>query len=90
MKGKTVPHPTMTDPTSKPSGEAAPEFVAWAEEHQREERLHEAEIAQISEHHDPDGEKETAHLEQAWARERDHEEHLHDSAIEQMKPHPQD
>lgn len=78
----------MTEPSTPiSSGRAEPEFVAWAAEHEREERLHEAELAQITEHHDPDGEKTAIHEQEAWARRRDHEEHLHESAIEQMKPH---
>jgi hypothetical protein len=78
-----------TEPTTTPggSGHAEREFVAWAEEHEHEKRRHEADLAQITEHHDPDGEDSAIHQQEAWARRRDHEQHLHDSAIEQMKPH---
>jgi hypothetical protein len=69
------------------SAPAEPEFVAWATEHQREKRLHEAELAQITEHADPDGEGDAIGEQEAWARRQDHEKRLHDSAIAQMKPH---
>ncbi len=77
----------MTIPTSLGSEPADPEFVAWAAQHQRENRRHEAELAQITEHPDPDGESDAIAQQEAWARRQTHEKHLHDSAIAQMKPH---
>jgi hypothetical protein len=78
----------MTDPNdshAKPSADKAePEFVAWASEHQREERLHDAQLAQITEHHDPDGEEDAIAQQEAWARRHEHEKRLHDSAIADM------
>ncbi len=78
----------MSDPSATSPDPAAPEFVAWATEHQREQRLHEAELAQITEHPDPDANQDAIGQQQAWARRQEHEKRLHDSAIAQMKPHP--
>ena len=86
----SVPVPplaAMTTPSHRDPSPADPEFVAWAAEHQRENRLHEAELAQITEHPDPDGEGDAIGEQEAWARRHDHEKRLHESAIEQMKPH---
>jgi len=89
----------MIDPTDQGSsgeegtspgvaaGQADPEFVAWAAQHQRQNRLHKAELAQITEHPDPDGEGDAIAQQGAWARRQEHEKRLHDSAIAQMKPH---
>ena len=77
--------------TANPSESgAAPEFVAWAEEHQRANRRHEAELAQITTHPDASADRDAIAQQQAWARRHDHERHLHDSAISQMKPHKPD
>lgn len=65
---------------------AAPEFVAWAHQHQRANRLHGAELAQITEHQDPGAERDAIGQQQAWARRHDHERQLHTSAIQQMRP----
>ncbi|WP_072061555.1 hypothetical protein [Synechococcus sp. GFB01] len=70
-----------------PTARAEPEYVAWAEEHDQEKRLHEASLAQITEHHDIDGEQTAIHEQEAWARRRDKEHHLHDSAMEQLRHH---
>lgn len=78
----------MSDPSATNPDPAAPEFVAWAAEHQREQRLHEAELAQITEHPDPDANHNAIGQQQAWARRQEHEKRLHESAIAQMKPQP--
>jgi hypothetical protein len=65
---------------------AAPEFVAWAQQHQRANRLHQAELAQITEHPDPGAERDAIAQQRAWARRHDHERQLHDIAIHQMRP----
>ena len=65
---------------------AEPEFLAWAAEHERERRLHEAELAQITTHPDPNADQDAIGQQQAWARRHAHERHLHDSAIAQMRP----
>lgn len=65
---------------------ADPEFVAWAAEHKREQRLHEAELAQITTHPDTSAEQDAIGQQQAWARRHAHERHLHDSAIAQIRP----
>lgn len=69
-----------------PESTAAPEFVAWAQQHQRANRLHEAELAQITEHPDPASNRDAIAQQQAWARRHDHERQLHNSAIQQMRP----
>lgn len=79
-------HPGSGSDQVPPTG-AGPEFVAWAEEHDHEKRLHEASLAQITEHHDIDGERTAIHEQEAWAHRRDKEHHLHDSAIEQLRHH---
>ncbi|MFM7676166.1 MAG: hypothetical protein ACKO5F_11420 [Synechococcus sp.] len=68
----------------------APEFLAWAEAHQRQERHHEAELAQISRH--PQGTDQRTALEEeaTWVQEHEHGQRLHDSAIAQLRhPHPE-
>jgi hypothetical protein len=65
---------------------AAPEFVAWAQQHQRANRLHKAELAQITEHPDPAANRDAIAQQRAWARRHDHERQLHDIAIHQMRP----
>ncbi|MCS5690518.1 hypothetical protein NZK33_00780 [Cyanobium sp. FGCU-6] len=80
--------PSLPAPASATPEPAAHEFVAWAAEHQREQRLHAAELAQITEHPDPDPTHDAIGQQQAWARRQEHEKRLHDSAIAQMKPQP--
>ena len=80
--------PSLPPPPSAAGEPAAPEFVAWATEHQREQRLHAAELAQITEHPDPDANHNAIGQQQAWARRQEHEKRLHESAIAQMKPQP--
>ena len=64
----------------------AREFTAWAAAHQRENRLHNATLAQITRHHDPNPAGDATHQLQAWAVRQAHLKHLHDSAIAQMRP----
>jgi hypothetical protein len=64
---------------------AAPEFVAWAQEHQRANRLHQAELAQITEHPDTSANRDAIAQQRAWAKRHDHERQLHDVAIQQMR-----
>jgi hypothetical protein len=85
----------MSDPSDAQRAEspapdaqaAAPEFVAWATDHERQQRLHDAGLAQITEHPDPAADKDAIGQQEAWARRQEHEKRLHDSAIAQMKPH---
>lgn len=76
----------MTD-MHKPTGTAAPEFLAWANEHQRQRRRHDAVLAQITEHPDPHSDKETMAQQQAWARLRQHDRRLKDSSMAQIRHH---
>jgi hypothetical protein len=83
----TSPNPPA-DPTictPDPEAVADPEFIAWAAEHRKKERLHEAELAQITEHHDPDGEGDAIGQQMAWARRQEHEKRLHESAIADLQ-----
>jgi hypothetical protein len=75
---------TMTS-AKRSESSAAPEFVAWAQQHQRANRLHQAELAQITEHPDPTADRDAIAQQQAWARRHDHERQLHYSAIQQMR-----
>lgn len=85
----------MSDPSDGQQAEspaakdqaAAPEFVAWAADHERQQRLHDAGLAQITEHPDPASAQDAIGQQEAWARRQEHEKRLHDSAIAQMKPH---
>lgn len=65
---------------------ADPEFVAWASEHERERRRHEAELAQITTHPDEHADADAIGQQRAWRTRQDHEQQLHDSAIAQMRP----
>lgn len=76
---------TAAAATGPQSPQAEPEFVAWAAEHQREQRRHEAELAQITTHPDASADQDAIGQQQAWARRHAHERHLHDSAIAQMR-----
>ncbi|MEB3331236.1 MAG: hypothetical protein VKI83_01910 [Synechococcaceae cyanobacterium] len=79
--------PSSPDAPNASGTPADPEFVAWAADHQRQKRRHEAELAQITEHPDPHGNEEAIAEQEAWARRQEHEKRLHNSAIAQMKPH---
>ncbi|MCP9926892.1 hypothetical protein KBY90_03290 [Cyanobium sp. CH-040] len=68
-------------------GGPAREFLAWARHHQRDRRLHAAQLAQITRHHDPNPGADAVHEVQAWAVREAHLKHLHDSAIAQIR-HP--
>lgn len=69
--------------------QAGPErvFLSWADEHQRHRRLHGAELAQITLHHDLNPAGDAVHQLQAWAVRQAHQKHLHDSAIAMIR-HP--
>ncbi|MFN5195572.1 MAG: hypothetical protein ACK5E6_14325 [Cyanobacteriota bacterium] len=69
-----------------PQAGAAPEFLAWASDHQRERRRHGADLAQITEHPDPHAREDAMAQQQAWVRRRNHSRHLHDSALAQIRP----
>ena len=58
--------------SSSSGAAAAPEFVAWAQEHQRANRLHQAELAQITEHQDPGAQHDAIAQQQAWEIGRAH------------------
>ncbi|MBM5826781.1 MAG: hypothetical protein FJ050_01795 [Cyanobacteria bacterium M_surface_7_m2_040] len=72
-----------------PSGGAParpdPEFQAWAQQHAHDRRLHEAQLAQITHHHDPNPGGDAVHQLQAWAQRQAREKHLHTSAIAQLR-----
>ncbi|MEB3265014.1 MAG: hypothetical protein VKN13_00185 [Cyanobacteriota bacterium] len=63
----------------------APEFLAWAHDHQRQRRRHDAELAQITEHPDPHSQDDAMAQQQAWVRRRNHARQLHDSALAQLR-----
>jgi hypothetical protein len=81
--------PQAPTPAADASGtppHADPEFVAWATEHERERRRHEAELAQITTHPDAHADADAIGQQRAWKKRQDHERHLHDSAIAQIRP----
>lgn len=67
--------------------QAGPErdFTTWADQHQRENRRHDAALAQITQHHDLNPAGDATRQLQAWAVRQAHERHLHDSAIAQIR-----
>ncbi len=64
-----------------------PEFQTWALQHQQDRVLHEAQLAQITRHHDLNPVGDAVHQLQAWAQRQARQRHLHDSAIAQMRQH---
>lgn len=64
---------------------AAPEFLAWAHAHARDNRRHAAELAQITEHPEADAGADARGQQKAWARRRTQERRLHASAMHQMR-----
>lgn len=65
----------------------AREFLAWAHAHQRDQRQHGAELAQITRHRELNPSGNAVHQLQAWAVRQAHEKHLHDSAMAQLRHH---
>lgn len=62
-----------------------PELLSWAREHQRSNRRHGAELAQITRHPDPGEARNALAQQRAWATRQAHERHLHDSAMAQLR-----
>jgi len=81
----SAPSPAM--PPSQATVPMGPprEFLAWAATHQREQRLHGAELAQITRHRELNPSGNAVHQLQAWAVRQAHEKHLYDSAIAQLR-----
>ncbi len=79
---------TPASPAAGDDPHADPEFVAWASEHERERRRHEADLAQITTHPDEHADADAIGQQLAWKKRQEHERHLHDSAIAQMRPQP--
>jgi len=79
---------SASEPQTPPAADphADPEFLAWASEHERERRRHEAELAQITTHPDEHADADAIGQQLAWKKRQEHERHLHDSAIAQMRP----
>jgi len=81
----SAPSPAMPpSQTPVPMGPAR-EFLAWATTHQREQRRHGAELAQITRHRELNPSGNAVHQLQAWAMRQAHEKHLRDSAIAQLR-----
>lgn len=62
-----------------------PVHQAWAQQHDHERRLHDAQLAQITRHHDLNPGGDAVQQQQAWARRLAREKHLHDSAMAQLR-----
>ena len=73
----------MNTPARSPRPE--PEFQTWALQHQRERLRHDAQLAQITRHHDLNPAGDVVHQMQAWALRQARQKHLHDSAIAQIR-----
>ncbi len=73
-----------SSPASPGSG-SAPEFLAWAMAHARDNRRHAAELAQITQHPEIDAAADARGQQKAWARRRTQERRLHASALHQMR-----
>lgn len=61
------------------------EHLIWATLHGRERLRSGARRAQITTHHDLNGDRDAIGQQLAWARRQAHERHLHDSAMEQLQ-----
>ena len=70
------------------SQHADPEFQTWSLLHARENRLHGAELAQITKHHDPNPAGDALHQLQAWARRQARAKQLQASAIAHLRYFP--
>lgn len=77
----TVPLPANA------SRQAGPErdHTTWADLHQRDNRRHDAALAQITQHHDLNPAGDAVRQLQAWAVRQAQQRHLHDSAIAQIR-----
>ncbi len=63
----------------------AAEFLAWADDHQRRERRHAAELAQITRHPEKAPERDAIGQQRAWARRQARRQHLHESAMAHLR-----
>ena len=62
-----------------------PVHQAWAQQHEQERRLHDAQLAQITRHHDINPGGDAVQQQQAWARRQARQKHLRDSAMAQLR-----
>lgn len=77
------PLPRNAAASSQPAVD--PEFLTWADDHARDQRLHDAQLAQIARHPDPNEGRNATEQQRAWARRHAHQKHLHDSAMAQLR-----
>lgn len=77
--------PLDPQPDGSPPAASAVEFLAWSTDHARRNRLHGAELAQITTHPDRHPEGDVRGQQKAWARRHARERHLHDSALAQLR-----
>ena len=72
--------------TTQPIGSRPePEFQTWAKQHEHERSPPDAQLAQITRHHDLNPVGDSVQQQQAWARRQAREKHLHDSAMAQLR-----
>lgn len=62
-----------------------PEFQTWALQHQHDRLLHQAQLAQITRHHDLNPAGDAVRQLQAWALRQARDRHLHACAIAQLR-----
>ena len=61
------------------------EFVAWSDHHSKEERIHQASVAQIEDHPDLNDGASALAQQRVWSRRHARERRLHDSALSQLR-----
>jgi hypothetical protein len=64
---------------------AAAEFLAWADSHQRQRRLHGAEMAQITRHPELAPERDAIGQQRVWALRHGRERRLAESSMAQLR-----
>ena len=67
---------------------ADPEFQTWSLLHARDNRLHGAVLAQITQHHDPNPAGDALHQLQAWAHRQARQKQLQASSIAHLRYRP--
>ena len=65
-----------------------PEFQTWSLLHARANRLHGAELAQITQHHDPNPAGDALHQLLAWAHRQARQRQLQASSIAHLRYRP--
>jgi hypothetical protein len=81
----SAPSPAMPPSQAPVPIGPAREVLGLGRPHKREQRLHSAELAQITRHRELNPSGNAVHQLQAWAVRQAHEKHIHDSAMAQLR-----